>query len=129
MKTMIRQGHLEPSAPQARIEHLQFASMHLDEFFGDGETEPGTSELTAGSAFPLPESLEDHSAQLRFHSRPGIVDTNHHILVGHIESASDAALVRHELEGVGKQVHQNALELLGIYGAENIAGCLDPVVD
>ena len=69
-----RKTDLEARAAEIRIEHVDPALVHLDEFLRDREPETGAADFAVDAAVALAEALEDRLPQLRLHARAGVVD-------------------------------------------------------
>ena len=114
----VRDGDGEAGAAERRFRHRDGALVHLDEFLGDGQSEPGSRHPAVDAAVDLPEPLEDRLPQLRGHTWSRIVDRDRQLIARRLQRAPNPPAIRRELERVPDQVHQHALELVRIDGGD-----------
>ena len=90
--------------------------MQLREIERDGEPQPGAAEAAGRPALELTEPLEHRLALLRRHARPrvGHLDRGTGCRGVRPQRAAHPSAGRSELERVGEEVEQHALQLVGI---------------
>ncbi len=84
--------------------------------------QPGAAESPIGLAIELTKTFEDALAVLAANARPTVVDGQHELrppfarfgLFGDLDAQRDAPAAGREFEGIGQQIHGDALELLWV---------------
>ncbi len=110
------QFHLKQRSAPGSVRHRDTAAVQIREILCDREPESGTAEFSRGAGLRLSKSLKDGGAHLRLYARPAVLHREQHtVRTRCFNRTSDPPAHRSELEGVGKQIEQNPIELLRVY--------------
>lgn len=111
------QGQAQPEQRTARCSRAGFdaAAVQLGEFLDDGQPETGAAVAPLRSALDLAEALENNLAHGFRNAGAAVAEGERGVFAVALQREFDAAAVGGELERVGEQVEQDALDLLAVY--------------
>ncbi|MNZ65251.1 hypothetical protein D3C78_834380 [compost metagenome] len=102
--------------------------MQVDEILDYRQAQTGAAEFACRPPLCLTEAIKDRRTHLGGDPASAVLDAEQQTIIpAEIEGASDPASGRRELEGVGEQIEQNAVEFLGVDFCFQRFGCRNHV--
>ena len=120
-----RQGHAEARPAVRSVAEGDGPSMQRDELLDDRQPQARAADTLSGLGIALSKALEDRFPKLGAHAGTVVLDGEECAIPHHAQHAPYAAAVRNELEGVGEEVQEDTLQLLGVGLGRNARRRLD----
>ena len=119
----------EKRATARGLDHAHAAAVQFGELLDDGKAQAGAAETALGATLDLTKPLEHRFAQIGRHTGAVVLHLDDRLTRLLAQAHVDTTTFGRELEGVGKQVEQDALHPFAIGLGLQRGGYVDSVVN